>query len=408
MGYPHIHCEFIMKRNASKDYKQWKCKHFLHNFEDLTSSDILLDNGIHTVNNGDYEIDLYANNIDCVDRSLPLLVFFNGAVSNREEKIGPFFSGLNISNQLKLPSISFSDPSVDTISELNLAWYAGSSNSLDLRTRITSLIEWFHKVTERNIILLGGSGGGFAALSIIDFLKCPTLAIVWNPQTSISLYDKEAVSRYLKLALNSPADVHAYEFLSECNIVHDLCHSRKQSNNRILYLQNRTDWHLKSHTLPFAQSQGYKMIRGNGCWENNLSIYLGDFGKGHAAPSRDTIDKIINLYKEDFYSFVPDGYLSSQETDSMPFAFSIDDFHVKVTRYDTKIIIYTQVSQSYPFKSPLFAFYVLHGEKKDIQAYSKNNTLEIDTTCIESDMFQVQAFLYDDGHRCVKKIDLKA
>lgn len=397
-----------MKRHANKDYKQWKCKHFFHNFDDLTSSSILVDNGVHTVNNGNYEIDFYVNNMDCVDRSLPLLVFFNGAVSNREDKTGPFFSGLNISSQLKLPSLSFSDPSVDTISELNLAWYAGGSNSLDLRERIIYLIEWFHKTTERNIILLGGSGGGFAALSIIDSLKCPALAIVWNPQTSISLYDKEAVSRYLKLALNSPADVHAYDFLSECNIVHDLCHSRKNNNNRILYLQNRTDWHFKSHTLPFAQSQNYKIIRNNGCWENNLSIYLGDFGKGHAAPSRSIIDKIISLYKDNFYSLVPDGYISPQDIDSMPFIFSIDDFNVKITRNDTKIIVRTQVLQSYPFKSPLFAFYVLHGDNKDIQAYSKNNILEIDTTCIDSDSFQVQAFLYDNGHRCVKTIDFKS
>ncbi|WP_413161640.1 hypothetical protein [Aeromonas salmonicida] len=395
-----------MPKSASKDYKQWKCEHHLHTFDKFTKNSKIICNGIHTINDGNYEIDCYVNNIDCFDDSLPLLVFFNGAVSNREEKIGPFFSGLSISNQLRLPSLSFSDPTVDHINELNLAWYAGSFIAPDLREKIISIIDLFHTITKRNVILLGGSGGGFAALSIVDALVCPALAIVWNPQTSISLYDKEAVSRYLKLALNCSVDTDAYQYLSENNILHDLCHLRKKNNSRILYLQNLTDWHLKSHAIPYANSQKYKITRNNGPWENNLSIYLGNFGTGHAAPDRETIDKIINIYINDLDSSIPDGLISSESMDSMPFVFSADDFDVKVTKRNTEFIISTQIKSKYPFQSPLFAFYIIHNGIKDIQPYSKNNTLIIDHRSLKSDVFQVQAFLFDDGYRCVKTLDL--
>lgn len=398
----------IMHKKPQKNYTQWKCDHYFHSFDSLINSNTLKNNGIHTVNNGGYEIDLYANNIDCVDDSLPLLVFFNGAVSNREDKTGPFFSGLNISNKLGLPSLSFSDPTVDNIRELNLAWYTGSLTSLDLRERIISIIKIFHCITNRNIILLGGSGGGFAALSIADSLTCPALAIVWNPQTSISLYDKEAVSRYLKLALNCPVETDVYQFLSEKNIVHDLCYFRNNNHSRILYLQNITDWHLKSHALPYANSQNYKIIRNNGHWQDNLSIYLGDFGTGHAAPTRDILDKIITLYAGNLGSSIPDGYIASEEIDSMPFIFSVDDFDITVTNEGFDIIVSTKITSRYPFRNPLFAFYIIHDGIKDIQPYSKNNIIKINPLSLKSKEFQVQAFIFDDGHRCVKTIDLKA
>lgn len=398
-----------MKKTATKDYTQWKCEHYTHYFDELANSRELTSNGVHTVKNEKYEIDIYTNKINEVDSSLPLLVFFNGAVSNREDKKGPFFSGISISNQLGLPILSFSDPTVDSISELNLAWYAGSSTAPDLRERIILLINLFHRVTNRNIILLGGSGGGFAALSIVDSLTCPTLAIVWNPQTSISLYNQEAVSRYLKLALNCPTDTNAnaYSHLSDNNIIHDLCHHRKNNNSRILYLQNRTDWHLKSHALPYAKSQNYKITKNNGCWENNLYIYLGDFGTGHAAPSREIIDKVIKLYVESLDSSIPDGYIASDEIDSMPFNFSTDDFDIKVTKKDTEIIISTQIKSKYPFKNPLFAFYFMYKGMKNVQEYSKNNTLRIPLQNLNADEIQVQAFILDDGHRCFKRIELK-
>ncbi|MDC7713710.1 hypothetical protein PQU96_06100 [Vogesella sp. LYT5W] len=407
IGHSHVYCEMTMEKTANKDYAQWKCEHYSHYFDEISSDRNLTNSGVHTLKSEKYDIDLYVNNIDGADSSLPLLVFFNGAVSNREEKKGPFFSGVSLSNHLGLPSLSFSDPTVDNINELNLAWYAGSSAAPDLRDRIIFLINLFHRITNRKIILLGGSGGGFAALSIVDALMCPTIAIVWNPQTSITLYNQEAVSRYLKLAFKCPVEVDAYTYLSDNNIVHDLCHLRKNNNGRILYLQNRTDWHLKSHALPYANSQNYKITRNNGRWENNLSIYVGDFGVGHVAPSRDVLDKILKIYVENLDLSLPDGYIASEEMDSMSFTFSVDDFDVKVSKGDAEIVISTQINSRYPFKNPLFAFYVMYSGIKEIQEYSKNNTLKIDFRNLGADKLQVQAFVLDDGCRCFKKIELK-
>ena len=84
-----------------------------------------LKNGIYHIDCDSQSIDFLVDGIDSFDEKKGFLVCFSGAVTNRECKYAPFFSGLNIAKKLEMPIISISDPSLSISNDCNLAWYAG-------------------------------------------------------------------------------------------------------------------------------------------------------------------------------------------------------------------------------------------------------------------------------------------
>ena len=221
------------------------------------------------------------------------LVNFSGAVIDRVNKTGPFYSGIQIASEVNLPLIAIGDPTVTRDPNLSLAWYAGFDSMLDLPDRIADELERIAAKYNARLILFGGSGGGFAALNVSSRLKCHADVYVFNPQIFIERYSSKFTARYLRSAFpqiaSSLSDAETPLTLAKVfkRIGIDNCVSHAQTTGQILYLQNASDWHVQSHTIPFMEvGQWLQTGEIYRCSARRATVWLGNWGHGHVAPPR--------------------------------------------------------------------------------------------------------------------------
>lgn len=244
-----------------------------------------------------------------------LLVGLNGAVAERNGKKAPFFSGLGIANSLRLPAIAISDPTLALDPDLPLAWYAGNEEVPDLPNHIACLLDGLAEVYQSRLIVFGGSGGGYAGLLLATLLECRATVLVWNPQTAIADYVPEFVEKYIDVAFpslsrNAPernaetmADRsrHLREFLDMTTVVHDVRDLKLPPQIEILYLQNRSDWHVTCHAAPYLAGKFWERIGRAAFMEQEskqIGLFFGHWGEGHVAPPRDYLEMVLRKLAE--------------------------------------------------------------------------------------------------------------
>ncbi|UYV18046.1 hypothetical protein K1Y77_11165 [Halomonas qaidamensis] len=285
---------------------------------------ISMDEFFSLCDSGHYLIDEYGGDIEVLAKNLnlwragkPVIICFTAAIPKRKEKQYPFFSGIKFSERAKLPLIAVADPSIRRSLDLSLAWYAGS---LERPTLQNSLSDFVGKISFNSFsppILFGGSGGGFAALAVKSLVSnTPCHALVWNPQTSITEYNKKFVDSYISTCFldgkSQGKNVSAYEILEANNIVHDLASFPYKSNEmggKVLYLQSKSDgFHVEHHLKKFIDVNFLSCCKDkslNSQFEEyissdkSISVRLGPFSDGHSAPSEDMLlDNIKELIGE--------------------------------------------------------------------------------------------------------------
>lgn len=351
-------------------------------------------NGIHLItSNNKPLITYYLNKFE--SESEYALVFFNGAVSSREAKTGPFFSGLTIARELDLPILSISDPAVEFNREIGLGWYAGNIFFQDQQKYIAELLNKLSSIARKKLILIGGSGGGFAILSIIDMLCEQHYAIVWNPQTSIEKYQREIVIKYvsesfeLKNNLNDSIDV-----LDKFGIRHDLINDTCVGKSKILFLQNKSDWHLNIHAIPYLESKGIKAeLESSNCFIKNIYYIIENYGVGHIGPSRDTLKMYIKRVILQDFSF---------ERKTNRISIANDDITVSIDA-DSLMARIDFTLSNYKPSHPKYCFY-LSNENGTIYKgeYQKNNTLNLKDYVGSSNRIEISGFVLDCGFRAYK------
>lgn len=230
------------------------------------------------------------------DRS-EVIVVFSAAVSKRSLRKPPFFSGKGMAKDVKVPMISISDPSLEADDILSLGWYAGSSTNLELQHQIREFLNSLLASLSR-IVLMGGSGGGFAALTQAFLLSNSKVnCLVWNPQTSISMYNPKYVNRYLNVCFNifsnSEDSSVLYSKLDSTGCIHSLLSLEIPSAGRIVYLQNESDRHLQLHAVPFLKKflGGYNFERSIITRKGDLQLdfICENFSEGHKPPTKEVI-----------------------------------------------------------------------------------------------------------------------
>lgn len=288
-----------------RDYDKWgSSTHYWPSVQGFAESNAWYA-GIHSISLSDGNVlDVYLSadmsHSLFAGRTVP--VFFSGALTQREGTHPPYFSGANLGNQLGLPYIAVSDPTLNLSDELGLAWYAGYEGGT-VQESIYRVLNSFAKRGSMHLLLVGGSGGGFAAMYYGDRLGGDASAFVWNPQTSISHYAPESVQRYFEVAVTDydfGSDAHN----NEAKLTQVGIHSRnvKFHGHRLLYLQNYNDWHVRSHLAPFIETSDV-VYRGNGLYSNahNQAVVISAFGEGHAVPDKqlifDVIEKMLNPHR---------------------------------------------------------------------------------------------------------------
>lgn len=218
-----------------------------------------------------------------------ILVTFSGAVVERDLKEAPFLSGKGLSDKAKLPLIAIGDPTVSLNQKVGLSWYAGSKDNIDLQEKIAKILDFLTVKINKKLIILGGSGGGFAALSIYQKMLQEAHVIAMNPQIAIEKYFKKTVINYIHNAFNVN-ETKIKEFnttdlgllLDNYGILHNLTNIDRKKN--VLIFQNRSDIQVTHHLEPFIKCNKYSVISQNYLYElssDNSFILLGHWGKGH-------------------------------------------------------------------------------------------------------------------------------
>lgn len=268
-----------------RDVSKWADHHCLYKDRDSFFATNKLDNGVHSIllGNSGQIFDLFLSKVN----SPNLLITFSGAIdaSKRAQISLPVFSGIGIAKGLDYSVLSIADPSLALAPDLGLAWYAGS-RGINLPNLIVHTIRHVAKVLgSESIFLLGGSGGGFAALNASERISNSTV-ICMNPQTDIAAYYKSMVNKFTRACFgknNFNLIPEEYKIKHRTNLL-DIY--KKTHNNNILYFQNISDKHLIQHATPFARVLGYTgEIAADriGVYKltNKATLFVGNWGDGH-------------------------------------------------------------------------------------------------------------------------------
>ena len=247
--------------------------------EQFASTDRFSD-GRFSVRYNSHPIDFLFRNSD----SDTIVVSFHGAAVKKVTL--PWHTGKNVMDGVQAKWLAVSDPSLLFSQDLGLSWFAGSKHHPHLQASIASIVDALClKTGARNLIFLGGSGGGFAALEMSR--RFPgSLAIPMNPQTSITRYYKRFVNEYLDVAWSASS----FEEQGPNSVTHDLVDSyESRPTNTIAYVQNsRDDFHVERHQRPFFRSlHGYPHLWvKTGAW--------GDPSKtGHVIPPKEEVNVML-------------------------------------------------------------------------------------------------------------------
>ena len=251
---------------------------------------VLLASGLH--------VDLYVGgDPSTIEPGSALPVIFSGAVSKRAGNPGPFFSGIGLGRSIDSPFVAMSDATLNTDRDLALAWYAGRRGD-GLQEATLTLLSALQRRFDRELVLVGGSGGGFASLFNAARLDVPVSALVWNAQTDLLRYEPRAVAQYLTTALGVTDDVVAAmptedrsTALRGGGVEHQVVPDRPgRGRRRVLFLQNAGDAHVIDHAAPFVVDNGLRHVGGGRYVDDDgVLVLVSNFSDGHNPPPRDVL-----------------------------------------------------------------------------------------------------------------------
>lgn len=288
---------------SSINYDNWDEKLHHHNSIDSYIKDSL-ENGIHSLHLTDLPLDILMKNSEEIKNNEYIVVSFSGDVS-RGSKKAPFFSFSGIISQLNKPLISFSDPSLSMDQRLSLTWYAGNDFYPDLPDLLANICDKLVEHTGKKLLIVGGSGGGFASLNIQSRMKNSdkTVVFAWNPQTNILEFSRNPVAKYISYAF---AESHV-NFVKDTNdeALKEFVSSKIEpilkfnGKNKVFIMMDGYDApHLRKHLKPYInQSSSNLIVNDNIIQVDNLTICVGDWGEGrigHQPLPRDQVAPILN------------------------------------------------------------------------------------------------------------------
>lgn len=214
-----------------------------------------------------------------------LTVYFHGA-TDRTKFTMPRYERLRSMPKLGLgPVMFFSDPCLDLDSRMLLAWYVGTEDR-DLHREIARMIEAYaRRCGIEKVLLVGNSGGGFAALQLGAYLE-GTRVVSFNPQIQIDRYvPRIAESAHWALfgrdtVSDDPVNAPRMDLIER--------YRRIGFDQDVLLIQNPgDDHHHQEHFLPFteafAASERSDRMR-------TLTPYLGP---GHRVPGAEEYLQIV-------------------------------------------------------------------------------------------------------------------
>lgn len=265
-----------------KNYRKLSEKHFVWDspatFFATPAQDI--QDGVHTVHLGSVEVEFFFSGLPLASEQKSIPVFFNGAIMGRDQLEPPFFSGGGVAKSAGTPFIAVSDPVVDSRDRVNIAWYAGRAGE-DLQSRLADFFTEISCNFKKELLFVGASAGGFAALFYswkVAVGGGQSSVFAWNPQTDITFYVPQFAQGYLREAGVSEVALAASQWreLAKGELAGQVQLTLPASGQlrllrKVLVLQNRTDWHLEKHMLPWLNTDLWRSQQADG-----LDVYVAD------------------------------------------------------------------------------------------------------------------------------------
>lgn len=210
-----------------------------------------------------------------------LNVAFHGAV--RRIDTYPRFDRVASLGSSEPALLSIADPTLMLGEDLLLCWFLGSKTWDPLDAIVGLIRSAAAAAGATHINLVGGSGGGLAAMRVGASLG-DSLIFVYNPQTIVANYNKGVVDAYFEAAYpgEDPAEVMAaeparFDMREAFRLPHAEC--------RLYYLQHLGDvGHVGRHYRPFKRSLGVLEVDGIDSSGRHRFV-LEDFDReGHGPP----------------------------------------------------------------------------------------------------------------------------
>lgn len=273
---------------------------------DAFLSTVEIQSGVHSVPIGEFAgRQIYYDFLLTARPGTVLLCHFHGNAPREGTSFPPVFTGLGVTGSITTSRFVPSDPALAFDASLSLAWHFGC-DGIRLQAITVSIVQKLQAILHApRVVTWGGSGGGFAAIRVAKDIS-NSIAFVWNSQTDIAKYNPDHVNHYRRIAFptlgaDRPLPSDGEQFPSLCT---DEFHNGYKGI--ILYLQERTDWHVKAHLNPFLASFCRKALSDmpdspqfSGFIIDRLYLHLDHWGKiGHFPPSKYIIENVLKLLSD--------------------------------------------------------------------------------------------------------------
>lgn len=371
-----------MTERLRLDYSRWGERREWTSIEQFAAAEP--SDGVHSIGGSALPLDLMligADKIVATDKRV-LPVFLSGAVSARNGNDGPFFSGRGMAEAADMPALCIADPTLAVDENLGLAWYAGSRWQPTQRV-LGDLLGAIADAWQVELLLIGGSGAGFAALMLGAALGARASVVVWNAQADLLRYYRPAVLEYLRAALprdDGWSDANALQdapgHLARHGIEHTVVprYAAGERPRRLLFLQNADDqFHLLHHAGPLitamelqARAGGYAGGAGD------VLFWFGAWGPGHAPVPKPLLATLIERMRDPAWrpaDLMEMPSVSALANSAPPLSFRHNAtsavLRLEVARASDRVVA-TAAVDGLPAGSPkpVFAFYLMAGRER--------------------------------------------
>ncbi|MCP3426193.1 class I SAM-dependent methyltransferase [Rothia sp. AR01] len=216
-----------------------------------------------------------------------LRVVFHGAIRPGVDSY-PRFDRVSTMRRTEDSFLSIADPTLVVDPEMRLGWYAGTSTWSPDETIVEAVREAMKVSGAEELIFIGGSGGGFAALKYSR--RFPgSKAFVFSPQTSTPRYEGRAFPRLMEVGFDGMSTEAALErYPGRFEVVSEYAAGHR---NTVYYLQNLMDHgHLKDHYLPMTRAVGMMEASGDTADGGIRFALIPQAREGHGPPNAEEFE----------------------------------------------------------------------------------------------------------------------
>lgn len=222
-------------------------------------------------------------------RSDTLTVMLHGAIDRTRVDL-PLFQRLRFQKSMDTGSIlALSDPTLDLASDLRLGWYLGTEN-VDLPEVLAAIISNFvRSLSASKIVIVGGSGGGFAALQIAAHLR-DALPVAMNPQTDLLNYSPRFTEAAVSSAFGMTPEDAARDYPERLSVMKRF--EMSGTPHRAVIVSNPQDRvHVKKHISPLLAFDAASE-------RSFVHLIERDLGPGHRSPNNEQYREIMRTIYE--------------------------------------------------------------------------------------------------------------